>query len=77
MDVPLRKKRTKYLTKFCLMKLGQNFVKYFFRFWGNGFSRKNAFEIYWPVDMESFWTEGYAGQIPNSGHELAIFVLWL
>ena len=28
------------------------------------------------VDIESFWTEGYAGQIPNSGHELAI-VLWL
>ena len=22
------------------------------------------------VDIESFWTEGYAGQIPNSGHEL-------
>ena len=29
------------------------------------------------VDIESFWTEGYAGQIPNSGHELAIHVLWL
>ena len=29
------------------------------------------------VDIESFWTEGYAGQIPNSGHELAIYVLWL
>ena len=27
------------------------------------------------VDIESFWTEGYAGQIPNSGHELAIYVL--
>ena len=24
------------------------------------------------VDMESFWTDDYAGQIPNSGHELAI-----
>ena len=31
------------------------------------------------VDIQSFWTEGYAGQIiPNSGHELAIYVqLWL
>ena len=28
-------------------------------------------------DNESFWTEGYAVQIPNSGHELAIYVLWL
>ena len=28
-----------------------------------------------PVDIESFWTEGYAGQILNSGHELAIYVL--
>ena len=27
---------------------------------------------YLPVDIESFWTEGYAGQIPNSGHELEI-----
>ena len=27
------------------------------------------------VDIESFWTEGYAGQIPNNGHELAIYVL--
>ena len=24
------------------------------------------------MDIESFWTEDYAGQIPNSGHELAI-----
>ena len=31
------------------MKLGQNFVKYFVRFLGNGVSRKNAFEIYWPL----------------------------
>ena len=31
------------------MKLGQNFVKYFIRFLGNGVSRKNAFEIYWPL----------------------------
>ena len=29
------------------------------------------------VDIESFWMEGYAGQIPSSGHELAIYVLWL
>ena len=28
-----------------------------------------------PVDIESFWTEGYAGQTLNSGHKLAIFVL--
>ena len=26
------------------------------------------------VDIKSFWTEGYAGLIPNSGHELAIYV---
>ena len=26
------------------------------------------------MDIESFWTEGYAGQSPNCGHELAIFV---
>ena len=26
------------------------------------------------VDIESFWTEGYAGQTPNSGRELAIYV---
>ena len=25
------------------------------------------------MDIESFWTEGNAGQIPNSGHELAIY----
>ena len=28
------------------MKLGQNFVKHFVRFLGNGVSRKIAFEIY-------------------------------
>ena len=28
------------------MKLGQNFVKYFVRFLGNGVSRNNVFEIY-------------------------------
>ena len=31
------------------MKLGQNFVKYFVGFLGNGVSRKNTFEIYWPL----------------------------
>ena len=31
------------------MKLGQNFVKYFVRFLGNVVSRKNVFEIYWPL----------------------------
>ena len=29
------------------------------------------------MDIKSFWTKGYAGQIPNSGHELALYVLWL
>ena len=37
------------------MKVGQNFVKYFIRFLGNGVSRKNAFEIYWPLDGAKFW----------------------
>ena len=32
------------------MKLGQNFVKYFVRFLGNGVSKKNAFEIYWSLE---------------------------
>ena len=33
---------------------------------------------YWlTVDIESFWTVGYAGHILNSSHELAIYVLWL
>ena len=27
------------------------------------------------VDIESFWTEGYAVQTPNSGYEVAIYVL--
>ena len=35
--------------KFCSMKLGQNFVKYFVRYLGNGVSTKNAFEINWPL----------------------------
>ena len=29
------------------------------------------------VDIESFWTEDYAGQIPNRGLWLAILLLWL
>jgi hypothetical protein len=29
------------------------------------------------IDIESFWTEDYAGQIPNNGRELAIYVLQL
>ena len=45
LETPLPKKRTKYLTKFCHIKLGQKFVKYFVRFLGNGVSRKIAFEI--------------------------------
>ena len=31
------------------MKLGQNFVKYFVSFVGNGVSKKFAFEIYRPL----------------------------
>ena len=38
---------------------------------------KYYFSGYLSVDIESFWTEGYAGQIPNSGPELIIYVLWL
>ena len=30
---------------------GQNFVKNFVHFLGNGVSRKNAFEIYWPLQI--------------------------
>ena len=45
----IAQKRMKYLTKFCPMELGQNFVTYLVRFLGNGDSRKNAFEIYWPL----------------------------
>ena len=44
----LPKKRTKYWTKFCPMKLGQTFVKYFVHVLGNWLSSKNAFEIYRP-----------------------------
>ena len=40
LETPLPEKRTKYLTKFCRMKLEQNFVKYFIRFSGNGVSWK-------------------------------------
>ena len=39
------------LDKFYPMKLGQNFVKYFVHFLGNGVSRKNAFEIYCPLKL--------------------------
>ena len=35
------------------------------------------YQVGYIKDIESFWTEGYAGQIPNSGHELAIYVQWL
>ena len=45
-ETPLPKKLTKYLTKFCPMKLGQNFAKYFVCFLGNEVSKKIAFEIY-------------------------------
>ena len=34
------------------MKLGQNFVKYFVRFLGNGVTRKTAFEIYRKKDFQ-------------------------
>ena len=37
------------------MKLGQNFVKYFVRFLGNGVSSINAFEIYWPLATQCFF----------------------
>ena len=39
----------KYLKKFCPSFIVQNFVKYFVHFLGNGVSRENAFEIYWPL----------------------------
>ena len=56
----IRLKVTKYLKQLRLhcpkneqnirqMKLGLNFVRYFVCFLGNGVSRKNAFEIYWPL----------------------------
>ena len=28
--------------------------------------------IRWAMYIESFWMEGYAGHIPNSGHELSV-----
>ena len=40
---------------------------------GDDFKKKPTMRL--DVDIESFWMEGYAGQTPNSGHELAIFVL--
>ena len=48
------------------------------QFLGNGaFESSNHLILHLDVDIESFWTEGYAGQIPNSGHELAIYVLFM
>jgi hypothetical protein len=38
------------------MKLEENFVKYFFRFLGNGVSRKNAFEFYWHLMLFHFFS---------------------
>ena len=40
LETPLPKKRTKYLTKVCPSFTGQNFVKYFVRFLGNGVKEK-------------------------------------
>ena len=53
-ETPLPKKQTKYLTKFCPSFIGQNFVKYFVCFLGNGVSRKIAFDIYWPLALRLF-----------------------
>ena len=39
------------------MKLGQNFVKHFVHFWGNGVSRENAFEIYRPLSMQRIYRD--------------------
>ena len=72
------KKRTKHFTKFCPCFIGQNFVEYFVHFLGNGVSRKNAFEIYWPLKGPAFtfwlWMllvsyhglRTHTGYIPNS-----------
>ena len=35
-------------------ELGQNFVIYFVCFLGNGVSRKNSFDIYWPLALRLF-----------------------
>ena len=45
----IAKKNQNIKTKSWPLKLGQNFVKCFIRFLGNGVSKKNAFEIYWPL----------------------------
>ena len=37
----------------------------------------SEFFIGWSVDIEIFWTEDYAGQIPNRGLWLVILLLWL
>ena len=59
------------------VEISQNFV---------AFSKHARVLLYWEyqrilgclaVDIESFWTEGYAGQIPNRGLWLAILLLWL
>ena len=39
--------------KFWPMKLGQNFVKYFVHFLGNGVSRQIPFEMYWPLNLNT------------------------
>ena len=52
-----------------LIRVGQKFIKIRIDNW--------ELIVRSGVDIESFWTEGYAGQISNSGHELAIYVLWL
>ena len=54
------------------MKLGQNFVKYFVCFLGNGHgvSRKNAFEIYWPLAAHPMLP-----QISNSQYQIKNFSL--
>ena len=33
----------------------------------------SCFLEYVTIDIESFWTECYAGQSPNSGHDLTIY----
>jgi hypothetical protein len=46
-------------------------VKYFVRFLGNGVSRKNAFEIYWPLRPVHVFTKQF--QQPN----LSLVLSWL
>ena len=49
LETTVPKKWTKYLTKFCPSFIGQNFDQHIVCFLGNGVSRKNGFEIYWPL----------------------------